>query len=128
MSLCSGIRADGGHCRAQAMRNSEWCINHDPDQAEARHRRASRGGKRGGRGRPASGMGEIEAIKADVLADIEAVRDGTLHPRRAAVVFQGHNARLRAVAEWRKTREQEEIIPRIELLEQRERASQGSWR
>jgi len=52
MSVCSGIRVDGGRCKAQAMRNSAFCLGHDPDQAEARRRRASKGGKRGGRGRP----------------------------------------------------------------------------
>jgi hypothetical protein len=61
MALCSGIRADGDRCRAQAMRNSAYCIGHDPDQAEARRRRASKGGKRGGRGRPVAELGALNA-------------------------------------------------------------------
>ena len=48
MALCAGIRADGGRCGAQAMRNSQWCMGHDPEQAETRRRRASKGGRRGG--------------------------------------------------------------------------------
>jgi hypothetical protein len=50
VNVCSGIRADGGRCKVQAMRNSEWCINHHADRSELRRRRASKGGKRGGRG------------------------------------------------------------------------------
>lgn len=65
MAPCSGIRADGGRCRAQAMRNSEWCIGHDPNQAEAR--RASKGGKRGGRGRPTSELVRLGARSSTVL-------------------------------------------------------------
>ena len=52
MALCSGTKADGGRCKAQAMHGSEWCIGHDPDKAQTRRLRASKGGKRGGRGRP----------------------------------------------------------------------------
>ena len=47
MAPCSGIRADGGRCEAQAIRDSSHCVNHHPDYAEARKRRARKGGKRG---------------------------------------------------------------------------------
>ena len=66
MSVCSGIRADGRRCQAQAMRNSEWCINHHPDRGEARRRRASKGGKRGGRGRPIAELGALRDENADI--------------------------------------------------------------
>src|SRR5215217_7741975 len=76
MTLCAGIKADGGRCGAQAMRNSQWCINHDPDKAEVRRRRASKGGKRGGRGRPSVELARLQArfeeLAEQVLAgDIE---------------------------------------------------------
>ena len=71
MALCSGIKAaDGGRCRAQAMRNSQWCIGHDPDQAEARRRRASKGGKRGGRGRPQAELAEVKSILRGLADDV----------------------------------------------------------
>ncbi len=66
MALCAGIKADGGRCGAQAMRNSQWCIGHDPEQAEARRRHASKGGKRGGRGRPIAEL----AAHADLRASL----------------------------------------------------------
>jgi hypothetical protein len=52
MRTCSGIKANGERCRAQPMRDSEWCLNHHPDRAEENRRRSSRGGRRGGRGGP----------------------------------------------------------------------------
>ncbi len=70
MSICSGIRADGGRCQAQAMRNSEWCINHHPDRGEVRRRRASKGGKRGGRGRPQAELANIKQRLSDLADDV----------------------------------------------------------
>jgi hypothetical protein len=48
----------------------------------------------------------------------------------AAVVFQGYNALLKAVETERKIREQEEILERIERLEQaaaNEGGREGRW-
>jgi hypothetical protein len=114
MSACSGIRADGGRCKAQAMRNSEWCINHHPDQGEVRRRRASKGGRRGDRGRPRH---ETEAIKV-LLEDLtERVLSGELETGPAAVANQLINTRLRAIEQERKIKETEELEARIESLE-----------
>jgi hypothetical protein len=70
MALCSGIKADGGRCRAQAMRNSEWCIGHHPDKAQARRLRASKGGKRGGRGRPQAELSDVKRRLSDLVNDV----------------------------------------------------------
>jgi hypothetical protein len=121
MSLCSGIRADGGRCRAQAIGDSLWCFNHHPDYEEARRRRASRGGKRGGRGRTDN---ELTALKV-LLEDLtEQVLSGELERGRAAVANQLINTRLRAIEVERKVKEQEEILPRLEALE-RARKQEG---
>jgi hypothetical protein len=116
MSVCSGIRADGGRCQAQAMRNLEWCINHHPDQGEVRRRRASKGGRRGGRGRP---QHETEAIKV-LLEDLtERVLAGDLETGPAAVANQLINTRLRAIEQERKNKETAELAERVEELERR---------
>ncbi len=115
MALCSGIKADGGRCRAQAMRNSQYCIGHDPDQAEARRRRASKGGKRGGRGRPQAELANIKARLSD-LAD--GVIEGRQDRQDAAVVGQLLNTVIRAVSVELKAREQEELVARLEALEE----------
>jgi hypothetical protein len=127
MALCSGIKADGGRCKAQATRNSEWCIGHDPDQAEARWRRASKGGRRGGRGRPQAELAGIKRRLAD-LAD--AVLEGRQDRADAAVAGQLYNTYLRAVSVELRAREQLEITERLESLEEALNRNQGGsrWR
>src|SRR5215217_876421 len=114
MSICSGIRADGGRCKAQAMHNSEWCINHDPEQAEVRRRRASKGGKRGGRGRPIAELASLRDENAEIR---RRLLEGELLPNVAAVAVQSINTDIRAVGAAMKAREQEEITERLEELE-----------
>jgi hypothetical protein len=115
MSLCSGIRADGGRCQAQAMRNSEWCINHHPDRAELRRRRASKGGKRGGRGRPIAELASLRDENAEIR---RRLLEGELLPNVAAVAVQSINTDIRAVGATLKAREQEELTERLEALEE----------
>ncbi len=114
MALCAGIRADGGRCKAQAMRNSQWCIGHDPEQAEARRRRASKGGKRGGRGRPVAELATLRVENADIR---ERLLEGKLKPGVAAVAVQSINTDIRAVSAALRAREQEELVERMEELE-----------
>ena len=123
MSLCSGIKADGGRCRAQAMRNSEWCIGHDPDQADARRRRASKGGKRGGRGRP---QVEVNAVKTQLQELVDGVLAGKVERADAAVVGQLLGTYIRAVGAELKVREQLEVLERLQTLEEGLQAQKGS--
>jgi hypothetical protein len=115
MSVCSGIRADGGRCKAQAMRNSQWCINHDPEQAELRRSRASKGGKRGGRGRPIAELASLRDENADIR---RRLLEGELLPNVAAVAVQSINTDIRAVGAAMKAREQEEVVERLAALEE----------
>ena len=114
MSRCAGITAAGDRCKAEAMPEAEWCWNHHPDYEEARRRRASKGGRRGGRGRP---QHETEAIKV-LLEDLtERVLTGDLETGPAAVANQLINTRLRAIEQERKLKEAEVLEARIEALE-----------
>ncbi len=122
MATCSGIRADGGRCRAQAMRASEWCIGHDPNQAEARRRRASKGGKRGGRGRP---QAELSDVKRRISALVDDVLEGRKDRGDAAVAGQLLNTYIRAVGVELKVREQLEVVERLEALEEALRLQKG---
>ncbi len=125
MSVCSGIKADGGRCRAQAMRNSQWCIGHDPDQAEARRRRASKGGKRGGRGRPQAELAEVKSILRGLAG---SVLKGTTDRQDAAVVGQLLNTVIRAVSVELKAKEQLELVERLEMLEEALEQRKGEHR
>ncbi len=114
MARCAGIKADGGRCGAQAIRDSQWCFNHHPDYEEQRRRRASRGGKRGGRGRP---VAEISELKRRFEELAEDVLDGKLDRGDAAVVGQLLNYAVRALAVGLKAKEQQELEERLEQLE-----------
>ena len=115
MARCAGRKANGTRCGAEAMRNSHWCLGHDPSQAEARRRRAAKGGKRGGRGRPVAELGALRVENAEIR---QRLLDGELQPGVAAVAVQSINTDIRAVSAALKAREQEELEQRLEELEQ----------
>src|ERR687898_2558426 len=115
MALCAGIKADGGRCGAQAMRNSQWCINHDPDKVEVRRRRASKGGKRGGRGRPSVELARLQARFEDLA---EKVLVGEVERGVGAVAGQLLNGARACVRDALAAREQEELVARLEALEE----------
>jgi hypothetical protein len=114
MSRCAGIRADGGRCKAEAMPEAQWCWNHHPDYEQARRRRASKGGKRGGRGRPQAELSDIKRRLSDLAYD---VLEGRQDKAVAAVASQVLNVYLRALSVELKMREQQEITERLEELE-----------
>ncbi len=114
MATCAGIKADGGRCKAQAILNSEWCFNHHPDYEDERRQRAAKGGRRGGRGRPAVEVSELKGQLSDLYA---SVLDGQVEPKVGAVAAQIANVRARLVETELKVKEQEEMIARIEELE-----------
>jgi hypothetical protein len=114
MALCSGIRADSSRCKAQAIRGSDYCFNHDPDYEAARQRRASKGGKRGGRGRPVSELTRLQGRFEDLAAK---VLSGEVERARAAVACQLLNGARACVRDGLAAREQEELIERLEALE-----------
>jgi hypothetical protein len=114
MGSCSSITGAGGRCRAIAITGSEYCHAHHPDRASARHKAASKGGKRGGRGRPGV---ELAAIKGKLEALADDVLSGSVERSDAAVVGQIYNTIIRAVATGLKAKEVEDIEARLEELE-----------
>jgi hypothetical protein len=122
MARCSGSRADGGRCGAQAIRSSEYCVNHHPDYEDARRRRNSKGGRRGGRGRPQVELANIKQRLSDLADD---VLDGEVDKGVAAVVSQILNVYLRAIELERKIKEVDELEARIEALERPQHGGSG---
>ncbi len=128
MSRCTAIKPSGERCKGRATPGSEWCWNHDPAHAEERRRHGSRGGKRGGRGRPQAELANIKARLSDLADD---VLEGKVDKGVAAVASQVLNVYLRAVSVELKVREQLELIERLEALEEalernRERSRYGA--
>ncbi len=125
MALCAGIKADGGRCQAQAIRDSQWCFSHHPEYEQARKRRASKGGKRGGRGRP---MAELADIKDRLRKMAEDVREGRMDRADAAVCSQVYGTLIRCVSVELKAREQHELEERLEALERAQEAKHKGGR
>lgn len=116
MARCAAIKPNGERCKAEAMADAEWCWSHHPDYEQARQRRASKGGKRGGRGRP---QAELNTIKHRLLDLADDVLEGSVDRQDAAVVGQLLNTVIRAVSVELKVKEQLELIERVEELERR---------
>ncbi len=115
MAKCSAITRTGARCRGIPIDASGLCHAHHPDRAEARRRAGSKGGKRGGRGRPSSELARLQACFEELA---EQVLTGKIEKGKGAVacqLLQGARAcvrdRLRAI-------EQEEVLERIEELEE----------
>ena len=109
---CAAITRAGERCKLEATSGS-YCWSHAPENAQARKRRAQRGGKaRAGVG------GELEEIKSrlsDLATDVlaENVDKGA-----AAVAGQLLNTVIRAIGMEMKVREVEELTARLENLEE----------
>src|ERR687898_3048126 len=95
MARCAAIKPNGERCKVEAIPEAEWCWSHHPDHADERRRRASKGGKRGGRGRPVSELGALRVENADIR---ERLLEGKLTPGVAAVAIQSLNTDIQAVA------------------------------
>jgi hypothetical protein len=125
LAKCAGITRSGAACKGIPIDGSQWCYVHHPDHVDERRRHGSKGGKRGGRGRPRR---ETEAIRA-LLEDLtERVLAGDLETGKAAVANQLVNTRLRAIEQERRIKETEELESRIETLERAQERGSPRWR
>jgi hypothetical protein len=123
MPRCAGTKQDGSPCeRIVSASQQRFCFAHDPAQAEARSRNASKAA----RSKPAR---ELSAVKEQLRGLAEDVLTGKVDQEAAAVASRILGVYLRAVEQERKLREQEEVLERIEALEQRARQGvQRGWR
>jgi hypothetical protein len=112
---CSGITQAGSACKGIPIDGSQWCYAHHPDRANERRRHGSKGGKRGGRGRPIAELGALRDENAEIRRRLLV---GELLPNVAAVAVQSINTDIRAVGTVMKAREQEELVERLEGLEE----------
>ncbi len=117
MHRCPGTKRDGSRCTVTVEPPQTYCWWHDPDNAQARKRAASKGGKRGGRGRPQAELAEVKSILRGLAA---GVLKGTTDRQDAAVVGQLLNTVIRAVSVEMKVREQDDILERLEALERKQ--------
>jgi hypothetical protein len=114
MRICQGIRADGGRCQAQCMKDSNYCLNHHPARAEANKARAAKGGRRGGRGRSRIELSQIRTQLQDLK---NSVLDGSLDRGDASVAGNLLNYMVSCIRIELQAREQEELAERLAALE-----------
>ena len=124
MAKCSGITQAGTACKGIPIDGSQWCYVHHPDRTNERRRHGSKGGKRGGRGRPIAELGALRHENADIR---RRLLDGELLPNVAAVAVQSINTDIRAVGVTLKVREQEELIECLEALEEALEAKESRY-
>jgi hypothetical protein len=115
LAKCAGITRAGTACKGIPIDDSGYCYAHHPDHADERRRHGSKGGKRGGRGRPITELGALRDENADIR---RRLLEGELAPNVAAVAVQSINTDIRAVGASLKAREQEELVERLEALEE----------
>ena len=119
---CKGTKRDGTPCTLPSTGPNDLCWAHDPKNAERRRRGQSRGGK-------AKASGEIRDLKKQLEDLVEDVRAGRMERGDAVVVNQILNTRARLIELERKVREQDEVLVRIEQLEQSQQQQGGrGWR
>jgi hypothetical protein len=121
MSICVANKRDGTPCTLSAQPDNEYCWAHAPENAEHRKRTASKAGG-------ARANSEIGTIKRRLREVAEGVLDGSVDKGKGSVSFQGFGVLIRAIETERKIREQEEILERIEQLEQASLQQKGGFR
>jgi hypothetical protein len=114
LAKCSAITRSGERCKGVAIDATGLCYAHHPDYEEDRRRAASKGGRRGGRGRPVVEISNIKHRLEDLAEDVLA---GRKDRQDAAVAGQLYNYAIRAVSVGLKAKEVEEIEGRLEELE-----------
>jgi hypothetical protein len=108
------------------MPDAEWCWSHHPSHAEQRRRRAARGGRAGGRGRPNHELAEIKDLLEDLTSRVLREEGAELlETGPAAVANQLINTRLRAIEQERKNKETQDLEARIESLERAQEGRRG---
>src|SRR5215203_6735468 len=117
MATCAGIKRDGGRCTATVEPPQEYCFWHDPESADKRRRAASKGGK----GKASKELPKIKALLEDLT---DRVLSGELETGPASVANQLINTRLRALEAQRKQTELEDVLVRLDALEEKQRQSQ----
>jgi hypothetical protein len=121
MRRCSGLKPTGGRCERIVSSEREYCYSHDPERATERKRNAARGGK-------AKANREISDIKGRLSTLADKVLAGDVDRADAAVAGQLLNILVGAMRVELKVREQEELLERIEVLEQAQQQTKGGGR
>jgi ParB-like chromosome segregation protein Spo0J len=113
MTICAGIKRDGGRCTAVVGASQTHCYQHDPDRASERRSNAALGGR-------SKASREVRGLKLEIKALISDVKAKSLDRNDAQVMIQGYRALRDFIDLERRWKETEELEARLEALEQAE--------
>ncbi len=119
MALCLGTKRNGERCTATVEPPQAFCWWHDDANAEQRQRAASRGGK----SKPSRVTRDLHLLLESLT---EQVVSGELAPYPASVAGQLVGVRLRLLEYERRVKEQDELVGRLEALEEQIAAEKNS--
>ncbi len=120
-SICTATKRDGTPCTLPSHGISGLCWAHDPKNAERRRK----GQSRGGRSKPSR---ELLSINKRLKELAEDVLEKRVDRGDAAVAGQLLNYVLRGISVGLKAREQEELVERLEALEESLERQNGGGR
>jgi hypothetical protein len=118
---CPATTLKGGQCSGSVPEGGYHCWYHNPANSDKRRRAASRGGK-GNRSKVSK---DLHTLLQDLTTQ---VIEGTLEPYPASVAGQLVGVRLRLLEYERRLKETEELVVRIERLEQAAKEGQRGAR
>jgi hypothetical protein len=111
MPTCRGFKRTGERCTGTVEPPQEFCWWHDPANAEQRSRAASKAAK-------SKGSTELGVVKRQLRDIADAVLEGSLDKGRGSIAAQVLGVYIRAVEQERKILEQDELLERLDALEQ----------
>ena len=116
---CGFLKPNGDRCKGTVREGDTYCWAHDAKYEEAR----KKGQARGGKSKPNR---ELNDVKDRIRAMIDDVQSGAMDRADAAVCGQLYNTLIRAISVELKLKEVEEVIARMEALEQEIEAKKRS--
>ena len=120
MPRCTATKHDGSSCERIVRASQDYCFAHNPATAAQRLRNASKAA----RSKPSR---ELKAVKERLRTLAEDVLEARVDQDAAGVAARILGVYLRAAEQERKVQEQEEILERIEALEQRSQGGRRRW-
>jgi hypothetical protein len=115
---CPSLKRNGDRCSGTVPAGKYHCWAHDPANSDKRRRAASRGGK-GNRSKVSKDLHKLlESLTEQVVS-------GELEPYPASVAGSLIGVRLRLLEYERRVREQDELLARIEQIEQAQEVRKG---
>lgn len=117
---CGELRANGEPCANRPQTGASTCWAHSPENGERRSENARKAAKA-----KASKSYEVVRVKDTLLRLANDLRAGKVSRGDASVLSQIYGTILRAFEQERRVRETEEIIARVQRVEELQKSLQS---